>query len=71
MWLRFFLRENDGFFRSCLEQRMKNTGMKETEELLMTKFRRLEKLNYSICQTGVSGFGSFRTKLRKELNLKI
>jgi hypothetical protein len=32
---------------------------------------RLEKPDHPISYSGLSGFGSFRTKPRKELNLKI
>jgi hypothetical protein len=37
--------------------------------LLMIKFGKLRKTG--VYQTGVSGFDSFRAKLRNELNLKI
>jgi hypothetical protein len=37
----------------------------------MTKFGKAGKIGLSGLQTRVSGFGSFRAKPKKELNLKI
>jgi hypothetical protein len=38
---------------------------------LMTKFGKSRKANYLISHFGLFNFGSFRTKPRKESNLKI
>jgi hypothetical protein len=37
----------------------------------MTKFDKAKKMDHSVFYSGLSSFGNFRTKSRKELNLKI
>jgi hypothetical protein len=39
--------------------------------MLITKFDKTKKMNYLVCQTGVSNFDSFIAKPRNELNLRI